>query len=82
LIVEVADTTLHYDRDVKVPLYARARVPEAWVVDITGQRVLVYREPGSRGYTTSLEARGDDRLSLEGFPELVLTADDVVGGLA
>jgi Uma2 family endonuclease len=82
LIVEVADTTLHYDRDVKVPLYARARVPEAWVVDITGQRVLVYREPGSRGYATSLEAQGDDRLSLEGFPELVLTADDVVGGLA
>jgi Uma2 family endonuclease len=82
LIVEVADRTLHYDRDVKVPLYARARVPEAWVVDITGQRVLVYREPGSRGYATSLEAQGDDRLSLEGFPELVLTADDVVGGLA
>jgi len=42
LVIEVSDTTLRYDRDVKVPLYARHSVPEAWVVDVNGDALLVY----------------------------------------
>jgi Uma2 family endonuclease len=34
LIVEVADSTLKYDRDIKIPLYARHGIPEVWLVDI------------------------------------------------
>jgi Uma2 family endonuclease len=82
LIVEVADTTLTYDRGTKVPLYAQAGVPQVWVVDINGQRVFVYREPGPGGYASSLVAQGDDRLGLDAFPEFLLTADEVVGGLS
>jgi Uma2 family endonuclease len=42
LVIEVSDTTLRYDRDVKVPLYARHGVPEVWVVDVQGDKLLVY----------------------------------------
>jgi Uma2 family endonuclease len=42
LVIEVSDTTLKYDRDVKVPLYARHGVPEAWVFDVKGNALLVY----------------------------------------
>ncbi len=49
LLVEVADTTLGYDRGTKVPLYARAGVPEVWVVDLGGAQVYVYREPTPDG---------------------------------
>lgn len=42
LVIEVSDTTLRYDRDVKVPLYARHGVPEVWVVDVNGDALLVY----------------------------------------
>ncbi|HSC16222.1 MAG TPA: Uma2 family endonuclease [Gammaproteobacteria bacterium] len=42
LLIEVSDTTLRYDRDVKVPLYARHGVPEAWIVDVNGDALLVY----------------------------------------
>ena len=42
LVIEVSDTTLKYDRDIKVPLYARHGVPEAWVVDVNGNALLVY----------------------------------------
>ena len=42
LVIEVSDTTLRYDRDRKVPLYARHGVPEVWVVDINGNALLVY----------------------------------------
>ncbi len=57
LVIEVSDTTLAYDRDVKVPLYARHGVPEVWVIDLTGERVLVYRDPGTEGYRVSREER-------------------------
>jgi Uma2 family endonuclease len=42
LVIEVSDTTLKYDRDIKVPLYARHGVPEVWVVDVNGNALLVY----------------------------------------
>lgn len=44
LAIEVSDTTLKYDRDIKVPLYARHGVPEAWVVDVNGNALLVYTD--------------------------------------
>jgi Uma2 family endonuclease len=42
LVIEVSDSTLRYDRDVKVPLYARHGVPEVWIVDMNGDALLVY----------------------------------------
>jgi Uma2 family endonuclease len=42
LVIEVSDTTLKYDRDIKVPLYARHGVPEVWVVDVNGNALLIY----------------------------------------
>jgi Uma2 family endonuclease len=45
LVVEVADTTLAYDLEVKRPLYARAGVAELWVVDINRREVHAFREP-------------------------------------
>jgi Uma2 family endonuclease len=42
LVIEVSDTTLRYDRDTKVPLYARHGVPEVWIVDVNNDALLVY----------------------------------------
>lgn len=50
LLVEVSDSSLAYDRQVKVPLYARAGVVEVWTVDLVAQVVEVYREPVPGGY--------------------------------
>ncbi|MFN4073331.1 MAG: Uma2 family endonuclease [Thermus sp.] len=50
LVVEVADTSLRHDLGVKVPLYAKGGVPELWVVDLEGRRVLVHREPQGEAY--------------------------------
>jgi Uma2 family endonuclease len=45
LVVEVAETSLTYDREVKVPLYALSGVPEAWVVDLASGAIEVYASP-------------------------------------
>ena len=60
LVIEVADTTLNYDRDAKLPIYARHGIAEVWLVDIIGQRLTVHREPGPKGYSRLLTPeRGD-----------------------
>ena len=79
LVIEVSDTTLAYDRDVKVPRYAAAGIPETWVIDLTGERVLVYRQPGADGYEQLTTLTRGGALSPAAFPELALRVDDVLG---
>jgi Uma2 family endonuclease len=57
LVVEVSDSTLGYDRDVKTSLYARCNVPEVWIVDLQVSRVHVYRAPlnGEYGVIETVE---------------------------
>ncbi len=50
LVVEVAESSLDYDRQVKAPLYARYGVTEYWIVDLTTAAIEVYREPLGQGY--------------------------------
>ena len=50
LVVEISDTTLAFDLKVKAPLYARAGIAEYWVVDITGRRIIVHRDPLEGAY--------------------------------
>lgn len=56
LPIEVADVSLAYDRDVKLPRYARAGIPEAWLVDLANRRLLIHRRPGPEGYAEQTEA--------------------------
>ena len=56
LIVEVAESSLAYDQQVKVPLYARYRIPEVWLVDIPARIVWVYRQPDGNRYAETFEA--------------------------
>ena len=50
LLVEVADSSLAYDRGAKLALYARHGVAEVWIVDLTDRAVELFREPGADGY--------------------------------
>jgi Uma2 family endonuclease len=47
LVVEVADATLDYDRGRKAGLYARANIPEFWIVNLSDRRIEVHRDPGA-----------------------------------
>lgn len=78
LVIEVADTSAGYDREVKVPLYARAGIPEVWVVDLTADRVEVYTRPEGGAYAHAARAGRGEELSPGQFPSLTLRADDVL----
>ena len=79
LIVEVSDTTLAYDRDVKGPLYARFGIPEFWIADVENKTVTVYRAPSPRGYEEMKTFRAGQTLSPLAFPELNMAVESIVG---
>jgi Uma2 family endonuclease len=80
LLVEVADTSSRYDRGVKLPLYARAGIPEVWIVDFANDVIEVYREPGPMGYAASRRVSRGGTVSPGAFPDIVLRADAVLLG--
>ncbi len=79
LVVEVAETSSDYDRQVKVPLYARWGIREVWLVDLEQDRIEVYRAPSPEGYREMVVVERGGRLGPVAFPDLELGAEDVLG---
>ncbi|PYN93991.1 MAG: Uma2 family endonuclease [Candidatus Rokuibacteriota bacterium] len=77
LLIEVADSSLAYDRSTKLRLYAEAGIPEYWVVDCTAEAIEVYRTPGPEGYRDVSRVEGTATLTLHAFPDVALTTTDI-----
>jgi Uma2 family endonuclease len=50
LVIEASETTLRYDRQTKVPLYARHGVPELWIFDTGAKQLHVFNNPSGTTY--------------------------------
>jgi Uma2 family endonuclease len=79
LVIEISDTTIRYDRNRKMPLYAQAGVRELWIENLQEDVILVYRNAGADTFATSLTLKRGDSLSLTAFPEIVFTIDELLG---
>ena len=77
LIVEVTDSTLDRDRDVKIPLYARNGIPEAWLLDVKSERATIYRDPRPEGYQTVLSAGPDATISPLLNPDVSISLPEI-----
>lgn len=66
LIVEVADSTLRFDRDRKLPLYARHGIPEVWLVDIENAQFTIHVEPQAEGYAQARSMSSSVRIEVPG----------------
>jgi Uma2 family endonuclease len=77
LLIEVADSSLAYDRSTKLRLYAEAAIPEYWVVDCAAETVEVYRTPEPEGYCDASRVVGAATLTLHAFPDVELTTADI-----
>jgi Uma2 family endonuclease len=80
LVVEVSDSSLRRDR-LKAGVYARAGIPQLWLVDVQARAVEVHTEPDAEvGRYRSLRVlRGQDALTSPALPQLRLAVDDVFG---
>jgi Uma2 family endonuclease len=79
LLVEVSDTTLEYDRQVKLPLYARAGVPEVWIVNLPDERVETYSDPSGGAYQLTRSAARGEEVEARNVAGLRLAAADILG---
>jgi len=71
-LVEVADVSYRYDRYIKLPLYARAGILEAWIIDLTHEVVEVHRHPSSRGYGSTQTVDRAGTLTPQAFTDVVI----------
>ena len=75
LLIEVADTSLASDREVKLPLYARAGIAEVWLVDLNANVVERHTEPSENGYRLARRAGRGETLESVVLPALALPVD-------
>jgi bifunctional ADP-heptose synthase (sugar kinase/adenylyltransferase)/Uma2 family endonuclease len=80
LLIEVADTSLEFDRTVKLPLYAENGIAEFWLVNLPEACLEVYRQPRTDGsYATQQVVRGGESISPLLLQDHVLAVDDLLG---
>ena len=79
LLIEVSDSTVKYDRDVKIPLYAEAEVPEVWLVNLPRQILEVYTQPEKGKYKIVRKYAKNETASPILLPELELKVSDILG---
>ena len=73
LVIEVADSSLRRDRELKLPHYAAAGIPEVWIANVPARQVEAFHDPVDGVYQSSRIVRADGQISPRAFPDVVLT---------
>ncbi|MCX7111050.1 MAG: Uma2 family endonuclease [Proteobacteria bacterium] len=79
LLVEVSDTTLRYDKEIKLPLYARHGIPEVWIVDLEHGRLEVYRNPMEDNYLERHCPAKGESIAPKGLPDCRVDLSSLIG---
>jgi Uma2 family endonuclease len=77
--MEVADTSLWYDRGKKLGVYAESDIPEYWIIDVARQGIQIYTRPHGRKYDSYRLALRGDSVSFAAFPDVVFSVDELLG---
>jgi len=76
LLIEVSETSLERDREVKLPRYAAAGIPEVWIANVPARQVEAYSDPVDGAYQSRRIVPADGQISPIAFPDVVLTVGD------
>lgn len=79
LIIEIADSSLAYDQELKAPKYARAGIQELWIVDLNDDMIWVYRTRSDKGYLDIKAYQRGETLTLLAFPDVSITINEILG---
>lgn len=77
LLVEISDTSLNLDREIKLPIYGRAGIAEVWIVNLIELAIEVYREPHFTGYGSKTVLRAGDQAKPQAFPDVAVDLADL-----
>jgi Uma2 family endonuclease len=78
LVIEVADSSLDYDREEKAPLYAEAGVPESWIVNLVDDVLEVYRDPRGTSYAEMRRLTSGESVSPLSWPDLEIDVTELI----
>ena len=79
LLVEVSDTTIKYDREIKIPLYAENNIVEVWLVNLTEECLEVYRQPTANGYENVQTFQRGETVTIQALPNVTFSVDEILG---
>ncbi|MBV5273631.1 MAG: Uma2 family endonuclease [Lamprocystis purpurea] len=72
LLIEVSETSLAHDRRIKLPLYARFRIPEVWIIDCPGRHLDIHQDPDEGRYTRQFRVADPSRVGIAALPGILL----------
>lgn len=81
IVFEVSESSLHYDRNTKLPAYATAGIPEAWICDLDGNRIERHSEPRDGMYQHLAVAGRGEQIASTVLPELSYDVATILGPL-
>ncbi|HEX8143181.1 MAG TPA: Uma2 family endonuclease [Pyrinomonadaceae bacterium] len=79
LVIEVADTTVDSDLRIKIPLYAKAGISEAWLINLPAERIETCAEPAGGAYQIIKQIKRGEEARSHAIPELIVSAEAVLG---
>ena len=80
LVIEIADSSLRRDRELKLPHYAAAGIPEVWIANVSARQVEAFHDPVDGVYQSRRIVSADGRISPRAFPDVVLTVGEFLLG--
>jgi Uma2 family endonuclease len=78
ILIEVSDATLKYDRDTKLALYAEAKIPEVWIVNLPNNIIEVHQKPSNGIYQLAKIFKRGESVKSEILPDLNLEVDEIL----
>ena len=79
LLIEVADSTIDSDRELKIPIYAEDGITEVWLIDINNACIEIYRYPTAEGYTDIQKFYRGQNISIFAFPDVRIAVNEILG---
>ena len=79
IVMEIADTTLKYDRDVKFPRYAASGIEEAWLIDLENDRVEIHSQPTEFGYSLVKILHRRQTAESTVLPQIKISVGEILG---
>ena len=78
LVVEVADSSLEFDKEVKLPIYAKAKIKEYWIVNLIDNQIEIYHTPQDDIYKQITIAKIGDKISCKAFSKKLISVKDIL----